>query len=113
MPMKFKRLTFDTVAREKILTGATALADAVRVTLGPKSKAVLIEKEWGDLIFSLVNLGRHLKLDSERSTHRAIDGFIERFSKVEDKAKETGRDLSELTVEEMDVLWEEVKLEGD
>ncbi len=72
-----------------------------------------IEKEWGDLIFSLVNLGRHLKLDSERSTHRAIDGFIERFSKVEDKAKETGRDLSELTVEEMDVLWEEVKLEGD
>jgi chaperonin GroEL (HSP60 family) len=35
------------VAREKVLRGATALADAVRVTLGPKSKCVLIEKEWG------------------------------------------------------------------
>ncbi len=72
-----------------------------------------IEKEWGDLIFSLVNLGRHLRLDSERTAHKAIDGFIDRFSKVEDKAKESGKELSELTIEEMDVLWEEVKIEGD
>lgn len=68
-----------------------------------------IEKEWGDLIFSLVNLARHLKLDSESATHRAVDKFIERFSKVEAKAKEKGRDLSGLTLIEMDELWEEVK----
>lgn len=42
-----KRVLFDSRAREKVLTGATALADAVRVTLGPKSKRVLIEKKWG------------------------------------------------------------------
>ncbi len=46
--MSYKKLTFDSVAREKILKGATALSDAIRVTLGPKSKSVLIEKEWGD-----------------------------------------------------------------
>ncbi len=72
-----------------------------------------IEKEWGDLIFSLVNLGRHLKLDSEKTTHRAIDGFIARFSKVEDKASEQGKVLSDLTIDEMDELWEKVKKEGD
>jgi len=42
-----KRLLFRSAAREKILSGATALADAVRITLGPKSKCVLIQKKWG------------------------------------------------------------------
>jgi len=64
------------------------------------------------LIFSLVNLARHLKLDAESSAHRAIDGFIERFSRIEEKAKERGRDLSELSLKEMDELWEEVKKEA-
>jgi chaperonin GroEL len=45
--MPHKQLMFRAAAREKILQGATLLADAVRVTLGPKSKCVLIEKKWG------------------------------------------------------------------
>ena len=45
--MSKKRLLYGAEAREKILRGATALADAVRVTLGPKSKCVLMEKKWG------------------------------------------------------------------
>ena len=45
--MSHKQLLFHSAAREKILRGATALADAVRVTLGPKSKSVLIGKGWG------------------------------------------------------------------
>jgi chaperonin GroEL len=45
--MTHRQLTFRAEAREKILRGATALADAVRVTLGPKSKCVLIERKWG------------------------------------------------------------------
>jgi len=70
-----------------------------------------IQKEWGDLLFSLVNLGRHLKLDAEKTTHRAIDGFIERFSKIEDKAEQLGKQLSDLSLQEMDELWDEVKTE--
>jgi chaperonin GroEL len=45
--MSHKQLSFQADAREKILRGATALADAVRVTLGPKSKSVLIGNEMG------------------------------------------------------------------
>lgn len=45
--MPAKRLLFRSAAREKVLSGATTLADAVRITLGPKSKCVLIQKKWG------------------------------------------------------------------
>ena len=45
--MPHKRMLFHSAAREKILNGTTALVDAIRVTLGPKSKSVLIQKKWG------------------------------------------------------------------
>ena len=45
--MAHKRILFRSAAREKILHGATSLADAVRITLGPKSKSVLIQRKWG------------------------------------------------------------------
>jgi chaperonin GroEL len=45
--MSYKQVLFGSSAREKLLRGVTALSDAVRVTLGPKSKRVLIEKKWG------------------------------------------------------------------
>src|SRR5690606_15216074 len=45
--MTYKRMLFHAAARERVLQGATALADAVRVTLGPKSKSVLIQRKWG------------------------------------------------------------------
>jgi len=48
--MPHKQVSFRSAAREKILRGATQLCDAVRVTLGPKSKSVLIQKSWGSPI---------------------------------------------------------------
>src|SRR5512136_3352237 len=45
--MPYKQILFHSAAREKVLHGASVLADVVRVTLGPKSKCVLIEKKWG------------------------------------------------------------------
>ena len=45
--MPHKQVLYRSIAREKLLRGATLLADAVRVTLGPKSKSVLIQKKWG------------------------------------------------------------------
>ena len=71
-----------------------------------------IEKEWGDLVFSLVNLARHLKIDAEGTLHKATDVFIRRFNRIEEKTKEGDKTLSELTLKEMDELWEEAKKEG-
>ena len=48
--MAYKELLLGSPAREKILRGAALLASAVRVTLGPKSKSILIEKKWGSPI---------------------------------------------------------------
>src|SRR5271167_2955384 len=48
--MPHKQVLFRSAAREKILRGATQLCDALRVTLGPKSKSVLIQKSWGSPI---------------------------------------------------------------
>jgi len=68
-----------------------------------------LESEWGDLVFATVNLARHLKVDSETAAHRASEKFIGRFGKVEDLAKEKGKVLTDMTLEEMDKLWDEVK----
>jgi chaperonin GroEL len=63
--MAHKQVTFRSSAREKVLRGATALADAVRVTLGPKSKCVLIEKKWGSPIVCNdgVTIAKEVKLE--------------------------------------------------
>jgi len=63
--MAAKRLFFRSTAREKILRGATALADAVRITLGPKSKCVLIEKKWGRPIVCNdgITIAKEIQLD--------------------------------------------------
>jgi len=63
--MAHKQLTFRSAAREKILSGATQLVDAIRVTLGPKSKSVLIQKKWGTPIVCNdgVTIAKELELE--------------------------------------------------
>ena len=74
-----------------------------------KNNKEKLKKEWGDLIFAVVNLARHLKIESETAAHESTEKFISRFGKVEDKAKEKGKMLTEMSINEMDKLWEEVK----
>lgn len=107
---KASQVGFDWDSAEEVLPKVKEELSELEVEIKKKNKPE-IEKEWGDLVFSLVNLGRHLKLNSEKATHRAIDGFIGRFSKVEDKAENLGKKLSDLTIQEMDQFWEEVKHE--
>ncbi len=67
------------------------------------------EKEWGDLFFAMVNLGRHLKLDTENVAHSSIDKFIERFGTVEEIAESRGQKITDLDLDEMESIWQEVK----
>ena len=67
------------------------------------------EQEWGDLFFAVVNLARHLKIEGETVAHQSTEKFIVRFGQVEEKAKEKGKMLTEMSLDEMDALWDEVK----
>ncbi|MDH5739274.1 MAG: nucleoside triphosphate pyrophosphohydrolase [Nitrospira sp.] len=68
-----------------------------------------IEAEIGDLFFSLVNLARFLKTNPEDALRRATNRFIDRFHLVEAQATGQGRVLTDMTLAEMDILWEEAK----
>lgn len=68
-----------------------------------------IENELGDLLFSLVNLARFLKANPEDGLRRATNRFIDRFHLVEAQAAEKGRSLRDMTLAEMDQLWDEAK----
>lgn len=71
-----------------------------------KSKA---EGELGDLIFSLVNFARFIDINPETALERTNRKFIQRFQHLEKRAKENGKTLSDMSLAEMDVYWEEAK----
>lgn len=68
-----------------------------------------IKDEVGDLIFACVNVARLLKVDEEEALNSTIKKFINRFSFIEEQALKNNRNLSEMTLEEMDKLWNEAK----
>ena len=68
-----------------------------------------IEEEVGDLLFSIVNLSRFLKLDTENVLHKTIYKFADRFKKVEMELAAMGKDIEKCTLEEMDAVWNKVK----
>ena len=66
-------------------------------------------EELGDLLFAVVNVARFLKTDPEDAINRTTDKFIRRFAQVEQAAKDVGRSLSEMSLAEMDALWDAAK----
>lgn len=68
-----------------------------------------IEAELGDILFSLVNLARFLKVNPEEALRGSTNRFIDRFHLVEAQAAEKGRSLKDMSLAEMDVLWNEAK----
>lgn len=67
------------------------------------------EEEFGDLLFSVVNAGRLYKINPDNALERTNQKFIRRFGYVEAKAKANGMELKDMTLEEMDALWNEAK----
>ncbi|WP_425075643.1 nucleoside triphosphate pyrophosphohydrolase [Psychroserpens sp. S379A] len=68
-----------------------------------------IESEFGDVLFSMINYARFLKVDPESALERTNKKFIKRFQYLEQKSKDLDKPLSEMTLAEMDVYWEEAK----
>ncbi|MBF90311.1 MAG: nucleoside triphosphate pyrophosphohydrolase [Flavobacteriales bacterium] len=67
------------------------------------------EQEFGDLLFSLINYSRFVEVNPEDALERTNKKFIQRFQHMEAVLKEKGKELSDMTLSEMDVYWEEAK----
>lgn len=68
-----------------------------------------IDEEFGDLLFTCVNISRFLKIDAENSLAKATDKFIGRFEKVEQVLNDRGLDMKSMSLEELDDIWNEIK----
>jgi XTP/dITP diphosphohydrolase len=78
----------------------------------PSSNIKKVEEEFGDLLFALVNYSRFLKVDPEAALERTNIKFIRRFKFIEERAAELKKSLNEMTLEEMDGIWNEAKAKG-
>lgn len=79
------------------------------VAIGSHQK---IEEEFGDLLFALVNYSRFLKVDAEAALERTNIKFMRRFNYIEEKVSSEGKSLSNMSLDEMDALWNEAKRIG-
>ena len=68
-----------------------------------------IESEFGDVLFSMINYARFLKVNPENALERTNKKFIKRFQYLEGKAKDLNKSLKDMTLSEMDIFWEEAK----
>ena len=71
------------------------------------------EEEFGDLIFSLVNFARFLNVDAENALELTNKKFISRFTQMEEKAMASGKDLHQMSLTEMDAIWNQIKRDKD
>ncbi|HEX5153249.1 MAG TPA: nucleoside triphosphate pyrophosphohydrolase [Parafilimonas sp.] len=71
-----------------------------------------VEDEFGDVLFSLVNYARFLKVDAENALEQTNKKFIQRFTRMETIAREEGKNLYDMSLEEMDAIWNIVKKEN-
>jgi ATP diphosphatase len=77
-----------------------------------EASADAIKEEFGDLLFVIANVARHLKLDPETALRWANDKFVRRFRYIEARLAEQGRSPEESDLAEMDALWDEAKTKG-
>ena len=68
-----------------------------------------MENEFGDVLFSLINYARFLKINPENALEKTNKKFTKRFTYLEEKAKSLNKNLKEMSLEEMDVFWEQAK----
>lgn len=94
-----KEQVWDKVEEEK-----NELFEAIET--GDKDK---MEDELGDVFFSLINFARFLQLDAENALERTNKKFIDRFCRMEAVAQEMGKQLQDMTLTELDAIWDKIK----
>ncbi|PBB80868.1 nucleoside triphosphate pyrophosphohydrolase [Mesorhizobium sp. WSM3879] len=94
---------------------AAPILDKIEEEIGELREALAtgdaapIKDEFGDMLFAVVNLGRHLKLDAEAALSGTNEKFRSRFHYVERELEASGRSLEQATLDEMETLWQQAK----
>jgi len=92
---------------EKVEEEMNELHEAVE-----KEEQARIEEEFGDVLFSLVNYARFLQVDAEAALEKVNKKFVQRFKKMETTAMAEEKHLNDMTLEEMDAIWNKIKKEN-
>ncbi len=105
---KARNVGFDWTKREDVWEKVHEEVDELRIEL-EKEDAENSTNEFGDLLFSLINASRLYGINPDNALERTNRKFISRFTYVEERAREQGKELKEMTLAEMDALWNEAK----
>ena len=105
---KVRGVGFDWKQKEEVWTKVKEELQEFETEIA-KADQEKMEQEFGDFLFSVINAARLYGINPENALEKTNRKFISRFGYVEDKAKETGKNLSDMSLEEMEVYWQEAK----
>lgn len=106
---KAKAVGFDWERPEQVWEKVQEEIAELKQEIDEQASLEKIEDEFGDVLFSMVNYARFLKINPEDALERTNKKFIKRFQYLETEAKKAGKQLSEMTLAEMDVYWNKAK----
>ena len=106
---KVRAIGFDWEQRDQVWDKVSEEIQEVKHELNNGQEHERMEDEIGDLLFSVINAARLYKVEPETALERTNRKFIQRFSYLETKAKEMNRSLKEMSLEEMERIWQEAK----
>ena len=104
---KARGIGFDWDNKTQVWDKVKEEIEELQVELDAKSDK--IEDEFGDVLFSLINYARFINVNPEDALEKTNKKFINRFQYMEKEVKKKGKELSEMTLQEMDVYWNEAK----
>lgn len=111
MQEKAARVGFDWPSTGGVLDKLTEELSELAQARREKHDDTHVREELGDVFFTIVNLSRALGIDAETAMREANDKFYRRFSYMEERASSNGRALADLTLEELEELWKQAKLQ--
>ncbi len=103
------RVGFDWPSLAPVLAKAEEELNELKVAIGDKGSEDKIREEFGDLLFVMANVARHLGVDPEAALREANAKFVRRFAHIEAALRAEGRSPAQSTLQEMDQLWDEAK----
>ncbi len=107
---KVSRVGFDWERIDDVVTKLDEEIGEFKEALALKNRAHLVE-EIGDILFCIANIARFLSINPEEALRKTIDKFMTRFRFIEKEAAAAGKELTEMSLAEMDALWEKAKTE--